>query len=101
MAAALTAAAGRLRITLTDYRVGLARARAAGAAIGAKLDEVQASGDLREFNLRYKHARLLAAKENRRFPTYPIAKARLVAAVAACAASGAPIDFERIFEEAT
>ena len=40
-------------------------------------------------------------KKTGAFPTYSIARARLVAAVAACAASGAAVDFAKIFEETT
>jgi hypothetical protein len=43
VAAALTAAAGRLKITLTDYRVGLERVGSATATLGDQLDTAQAA----------------------------------------------------------
>ena len=101
VAAALVEAAKRLGIPLTSYQVGLDRVREARATLSAKLDNVQTNGELKKFNTLYKQARLLAEKENRRFPNYSTARARLVAAVAACAASGAPIDFAKIFEDPT
>jgi hypothetical protein len=101
VAAALAAAAQRLEVPLTNYQTGLARVKAARATLGGQLDKAQASGDMREFNVRYRSARLLAGKANRGFPSYPIARARLEAELAACAASGAPVDFAKIFEEVT
>ncbi|CEF48915.1 unnamed protein product [uncultured bacterium] len=69
--------------------------------MGGKLDKAQSNGALREFNDRYRSARLLAEKESRRFPGYAAAKARLEAQLAHAAASGRPIDFAKLFEETT
>ena len=79
----------------------LARARAAGAAIGAKGGRSASIGDLREFNLRYRR-RAPPGREREPALSRPTrsARARLEAALAVCAASGAAVDFAKIFEEA-
>jgi hypothetical protein len=99
--AAIEHAAVRLSVKLVDHQTVLARARAGASAMGIQVAAAQASGALRGFNLRYKHARLLAEKENRPFPTYSIARAQLEAALAVCAATGAAIDFSKIFQDTT
>jgi hypothetical protein len=56
--------------------------------MGIQVAAAQASGSLKEFNLRYKHARQQAEKNGQRFPTYSMARARLEAALAVCASTG-------------
>lgn len=98
--AAIQNAAVRLAIKLVDHPTVLARARAGASVMGLQVAAAQASGDLREFNRRYRDARIQAEKDNRPFPTYSIARAQLEAALAVCATTGAAIDFSKIFEDA-
>jgi hypothetical protein len=97
--AAIQDAAAWLSVKLVDHKTVLARARTGASAIGLQVGAAQDKGALRDFNLRYKQARLLAEKENRPFLTYSMARQRLEAALAVCAATGAAIDFKRIFED--
>ena len=54
---------------LADHQTVLARARAAGASVmGRQARRRPSSGDLREFNRRYRDARIEAEKDKRRFP---------------------------------
>jgi hypothetical protein len=95
--AAIQNAAIRLGVKLADHQSVLARARA--SAIGLQVGAAQDKGALHEFNRHYKQARQQAEKEGRAFPTYPMARQRLEAALAVCASTGRAIDFKKIFED--
>lgn len=90
IAGALTAAAGRLQIPLTDYRDGLLRVRVATACLVDKLDAAQDLGDLKEFNQEYSRRRRAAQAAGHKFMPYDEARARLSSLLAA-AASGKPV----------
>jgi hypothetical protein len=96
--AAIERAAVRLGVRLVAHQDVLARARAGAAAMSIQVAAAQANGSLRGFNLRYRNARIQAEKENRSFLTYNEARRRLEAQLALSAATGAAIDFAKIFE---
>jgi hypothetical protein len=79
--------AKRLEIRLTDHATLMARAKAASAQLGVKLDGARVTGDLQFFNKEFKRRRRAAEASGQRFMTYNQALARLRAAMAGHAAS--------------
>ena len=98
---AITAAAGRLKFRLTTHEAVMARAKAAGVSLGSKLDQVQAAGDLKDFNREYSRRRTAwAAAGKGKFISYNEARSRLVA-ILATAGSGKPVKdvLQAVFED--
>jgi hypothetical protein len=96
---AIIAAAGRLHFRLTNHVAVLARAKAAGASLEARLTIAQDAGQLRDFNLQYQQHRLAAKLAGRSFIGYGEARARLRALLAATAAGKFTGDIiRRVFE---
>ena len=87
---AITSAAARLRIGLTDYEVGLARTGAATERIEHLVDEAQVAGILKPFNQEYRRRRQATRIQGLPYINYSTARSRLEA-VLARAASGKPV----------
>ena len=88
VAAALTAAAARLQMQLTDYAVGLSRVRAATGQLTDRLAEAQASGALKGFNQEYARRRRAAQAAGLKFMAYRQARSRLQAVLGHAAHRG-------------
>jgi len=85
-------AAQRLHVTLTTHERALAQAGAKAEALDRALQEAQACGLLRFFNGAYKARRQAARASGKRFVSYPVARARLLQAVAGAIASGGALE---------
>lgn len=88
LAEAITAAARRLKIGLTDYQVGLTRVQGATTRLAEALSDAMADGGLKFFNAEYRRRRQEAQQAGTYFMSYNVARARLQDALAKAAASG-------------
>jgi hypothetical protein len=81
-------AARKAGIVLADHATVLARAGAAIAKIGARLDQAQRTGVLHAFNGEYRRRRLAAFEKGKGFISYREARSRLQRVLAGIAATG-------------
>jgi hypothetical protein len=79
--AALARSAAAVGATLTPDDIAISRASAAVTRLDVMVEQMRRSGQLQEFNSRYKRGRAGALAEGRGFMTYGIAMARLKAAL--------------------
>jgi hypothetical protein len=75
--AALARAAASLGATLTPDDVAISRASAAVIRLDATIEQMRRSGQLAEFNSRYKRGRAAALAEGRGYMNFAVAMARL------------------------
>lgn len=88
LAEAITAAARRLKIGLTDYQVGLTRVQGATTRLAQALDDAAADGALKFFNAEYRRRRQEAQQAGNYFMSYGVARARLQDALGKAVAGG-------------
>jgi hypothetical protein len=79
------------RATLTPDDVAVSRSGAAVVRLDAMIEQMRRSGQLQEFNVRYKRGRAAAQAEGRGFMGYGVAMARLKAALIPMLQSGRPM----------
>jgi hypothetical protein len=98
--AAITAAASRLSVGLTDFETAISRVRTASTKMTTRLDDVQADGDLRAFNKEFSRRRREAAACGRPFMNYTTARQRLTEVLAEMTSRGvadSDLLFKRVF----
>jgi hypothetical protein len=97
--AAVESAATRLGVQLASHSEVIARAGARVGTLDDALTYAKLDGELADFNKMYRQKREQARAAGRSFPSYQVARSRLIAAIGAAKASNTPLDWRAVLGE--